>query len=164
MSRAEVRDAVVSYLRDAAIPNLNKIHTTFPKLAQLQENATAGQLFRAAAVVYIMSESESRIAVGGASSGWKRIDYDVDVQLFTEGFYPKAEDTMADFDALVDAIKDRLRSGDHRLGKTDGSVIWEAAEGTGSVSVSYGEPTMNDFGTVNGWVSIVFRVTQMIQA
>ena len=164
MSRAEVRDAVVTYIRDAAIPNLNKIHTTFPKLAQLQENATAGQLFRAAAVVYIMGEQESRIAVGGPSSGWKRIDYDVDLQLFTEGFYPKAEDTMADFDALVDAVKDRLRTGYHRLGKTDGSIIWEAAEGTGSVSVSYGEPTMNDFGTVNGWVSIVFRVTQMIQA
>jgi hypothetical protein len=69
---------------------------------------------------------------------------------------------MADFDAIIDGVKDRLRSGGHRLGKTDGDVIWQAAEP--NISVQYGEPMTNDGGATEIWAAIEFDVIQMKQS
>ena len=162
MSRSEVRNAVGTYIAAAGITNLNQVYTTFPKRINFEANSTAGQMFRAAGVVFIRDESEERIAIGGAYSGWKRIDYTVEFQVFTHALYNTSQDAMTDFDALIDAIKDQLRGGGHRLGQTDGSVIWQAAEP--GISVSYGEPKTNAGGAVETWAAIEFTVTQMKQA
>ena len=74
MSRAQVRTKVASWIAANPPTNLNQVFTSFPKRINFQQNSTAGQMTRAALVVHIMSEDESRIAVGGASDGWKRID------------------------------------------------------------------------------------------
>ena len=162
MSRSEVRRAVGDWIAGANIPHLNQIFYSFPKRINFQANSTAGELTRAAGVVFIASESEQRIAVGGAYSGWKRIDYQVDFQVYTHSMQNYSQDAMDDFDAIIDAIKDRLRAGGHRLGLTDGDVIWQAAEP--EISVSYGEPKTNDGGAIEIWAAIEFTVTQMEQA
>ena len=75
MSRSQVRGAVSDWVAVGNVTNLNQVWTSFPKRIDFQVNATPGQLTRAAAVVFISAESESRVAIGGAYSGWKRIDY-----------------------------------------------------------------------------------------
>lgn len=162
MSRSEVRDAVGTWIAGANIPHLNQIFTSFPKRINFQANSTAGEITRGAGVVFIRGETEDRIAVGGAYSGWKRITYDVQFQIYTHSVAQYAQDAMTDFDAIIDAVKDRLRAGGHRLGKTDGDVIWQAAEP--NISVMYGEPMTNDGGATEIWAAIEFDVIQMKQS
>jgi hypothetical protein len=162
MSRQQVRDTVATWVASASIPHLNQIFTSHPKRINFQANSTAGEYSRAAGVVFIRDESETRIAVGGAYSGWKRVDYTVDFQVFFHSMQNYAQDAMDEFDAIVDAIKDQLRAGGHRLGQTDGDVIWQAAEP--QINVTYGEPATNDGGATEIWAAIEFTVTQMIQA
>lgn len=162
MSRQEVRDAVGNWIAGANIPHLNQIFTSFPKRINFQANSTAGEMTRAAGVVFIASEDESRIAVGGASDGWKRIDYAVQFQIYTHSVESYAQDAMTAFDAIIDAVKVRLRGGGHRLGMTDGDVIWQAAED--SIRVAYGEPVTNDGGATEIWAAIEFTVTQMFRS
>jgi hypothetical protein len=162
MSRAQVRSAVGDWIAGQSITNLNQIFTSFPKRLNFEQNAPVGSATRAAGVVFIAAESEERIAIGGAYNGWKRVDYEVVFQVFVHSMQNYAQDTMDDFDAIIDAVKDRLRSGGHRLGMSDGTVIWQAAEP--GISVEYGEPKTNDGGAVEIWAGISFTVTQMIQA
>ena len=162
MSRQEVRNAVGNWVAQATIPNLNQIFTSFPKRINFEQNAAPGQMTRAAGVVFINAENESRIAVGGAYDGWKRIDYSVEFQLFVHSMQNYAQDAMDDFDEIIDGVKDQLRAGGHRLGMPDGDVIWQAAEP--DISVSYGEPKTNDGGAVEIWAGIAFTVTQMIRS
>ena len=162
MSRAEVRDAVGTWIAGAGIPHLNQVFTSFPKRINFQANSTVGEITRAAGVVFIQGEDESRIAIGGASSGIKRIDYDVQFQIFTHSVAQYSQDSMDDFDAIIDAVKDRLRAGGHRLGQTSGDVIWQAAES--SIRVTYGEPVTNNGGVTEIWAAVEFTVIQMKQS
>ena len=160
--RQEVRQAVGNWIAQGSIANLNQVFTSFPKRINFQANSSAGVATRAAGVVYIANERESRVAVGGAYSGWKRIDYAVEFQIFCHSMQNYAQDAMDDFDNIVDGVKDQLRAGGHRLGMTDGDVIWQAAEP--DISVTYGEPKTNDGGATEIWAAVSFTVTQMIQS
>lgn len=162
MSRATVRAAVGNWVAAANVPHLNQIFTSFPKRINFQQNSTAGEMTRAAAVVFIRSESEERIAIGGAYDGWKRVDYDVVFQIFVHSLENYAQDAMDAFDAIVDAVKAQLRAGGHRLGQTNGDVIWQAAEP--GISVDYSEPKTNDGGATEIWAGINFTVTEMIRS
>jgi len=162
MSRSQVRQAVATYVAEAGITNLNQVFTSHPKRINFEQNAPVGSATRAAGLVYIQGETEERIAIGGAYNGWKRVDYDVVFQLFVHSMHSYSQDAMDDFDAIVDGVKSRLRSGGHRLGLPDGSVIWQAAEP--QIQVQYGEPKTNDGGATEIWAGIEFTVTQMIQA
>lgn len=162
MSRAEVRAAVGNWVAAANVPNLNQIFTSFPKRINFQENAAPGTASRAAGVVFIQQESEGRLAVGGPTDGWKRIDYEVEFQIFFHSMANYGQDAMDDFDAIIDGVKDQLRAGGHRLGMPDGDTIWQAAEP--DISVVYGEPKTNDGGAVEIWAGIAFTVTQMIRS
>ena len=162
MSRRQVRDNVVRWVGEAQIDTLNQVFTSFPKRINFQVNSFPGQVSRAAAVVFIESEGETRIAIGGAYDGWKRVDYEVALQVFHHSLQKNAEDAMEDFDNVVDAIQDRLRAGGHTLGNTDLNIIWQAAEP--QVNVQYGEPLTNEGGATETWAAIRFTVTQMIRA
>ena len=125
--RADVRATLYNYLKTANIPQLNQLFTSFPKRINYQVNAKPGQLSRGAAVIFIQSEREKRIAIGGATNGWKQVDFTVIVQIFHHSMQRDAEDAMADFDTLVDNIKATLRA-DHRFGDTSGNLVWQGAE------------------------------------
>lgn len=159
--RASIRATLYNYLKTANVGQLNQIFTSFPKRINYQVNAQPGQLSRAAAVIFIQSEREKRIAVGGATNGWKQVDFSVVLQIFHHSMQPNAEDAMADFDTLIDNIKATLRA-DHRFGDTTGNLVWQGAEP--ALDTLYGEPVTSDNGATETFAEIRFDVTEMIQA
>jgi hypothetical protein len=170
MSRATVREAVRNWIASAQITTLNQTLSSFPKRINFQEKSFPGQNSRAAAVVFIENEQESRIAIGGVQSmasggaglGWKRVDYGIALQIFHHSLQRNAEDAMSDFDNLIDAIKERLRAGQHTLGVDNLNIIWQAAEP--AIDVQYGEPLSNEGGSTETWAAIRFTVTEMIES
>ena len=159
--RAGVRYQLYTYLTGAAIPTLNQIFTSFPKRINFQVNSQPGQQSRSAVVIFIQNEREQRIAIGGATNGWKRVDYTVVLQVFHHSTQRDAEDAMADFDTLIDNIKTTLRA-DHRFGDPNGTLVWQGAEP--AIDCFYGEPVTSDNAVTETWAEIRFDVTEMIQA
>ena len=160
-SRAIVRAKVQEWIASAQILQLNQVLTSFPKRINFQVDSFPGQKSRAAAVVFIENESESRIAIGGAYSGWKRVDFGVALQIFHHSMQRDAQEAMDDFDQVIDDVKARLRAGGHTLGEENLDVIWQAAEP--NIDVQYGEPLTNEGGATETWAAIRFTVTQMIK-
>lgn len=159
--RTGVRATLASFLTTPQITTLNQVFTSFPKRINFQTNSVAGQLSRAAVVVFIQSENETRLAIGGATNGWKRVDYSIVLQIFHHSLHKNAEDAMTDFDTLVDNIKTRLRS-DHNFGDTTGTLVWQGAEPI--ISATYGEPATVAEGATETYAELQFDVTEMIQA
>jgi hypothetical protein len=161
MSRSQLRSQLYTFLDEANITDLIQVHSSFPNRIDFQRNAVAGQKSRAVVVIFIESERESRLAFGGATSGKKRIDYNVAVQVYHHSLWDDGEKVMADFDKMLDGLKDRLRS-DHRFGDTTGTLIWQGAEP--QIEVSYGLPKKINGGATETWASVRFAVTQMLNA
>jgi hypothetical protein len=159
--RTSVRLTLYNYLSAANIPTLNQVFTAFPKRINFQVNATAGQMSRSAVVIFVQSEREQRLAIGGATDGWKRVDYTVVLQVFHHSLQAHAESSMADFDTLIDNIKTTLRA-DHRFGDTTGNLVWQGAEP--GIDCLYGETLTSERGSTETWAEIRFDVTAMIQA
>jgi hypothetical protein len=159
--RVGVRDTLFNWLINGNIKHLNQIFTSFPKTVNFELNSVAGELSRAAVVIYIQAERETRIAVGGPYTGWKRVDYTVVLQIFHNSVEPTAQAAMADFDILIDSIKERLRE-DHNFGDTTGTLVWQGAEP--AINALYGEPSTSDSGATDTFASLEFEVTEMIQA
>jgi hypothetical protein len=161
MSRAQVRSQLATFLSTPPIADLNQVFTSFPKQINFQVGSTAGQKSRAAVVVFIENENETRIALGGATSGKKKVNYGVVLQVFHHSMQRDSQDAMDDFDKTIDNIKDRLRS-DHRFGDTTGQLVWQGAEP--EIFVEYGEPSSSDRGVTETWAVMRFQVTQIYTA
>ncbi len=159
--RTGVRATLYTFLLTPQIVTLNQIFTSFPKRINYQVGSTAGQLSRAAAVIYIASENETRLAIAGATSGWKRVDYTIILQVYQHSLQRNSEEAMTDFDTLIDNIKTRLRS-DHRFGDTTGTLVWQGAEPR--ITTRYGEPSTSNEGATETFAEIEFDATEMIQA
>ena len=159
--RQAVRQQLADFIFNPPIENLNQIHTSFPKIINYEVNGLPGQMTRSAAVIFIVDEYETRLAIGGDHSGWKRIDYTVILQIFCVSFHREAQLAMNDFDIIVDNIKDRLRSS-HNFGDESGRLVWQGAEPV--IQGRYGEPNTEKDGVVEMFAEIQFPVTQMIQA
>jgi len=159
--RTGVRATLYNWLNTGNITGLNQIFTSFPKRINYQVNSQPGQLSRAAVVIFIQSERESRIALGGAYNGWKRVDYSVILQVYQHSMERNSEAAMTAFDTLIDSIKARLRA-DHNFGDATGNLVWQGAEP--EISTSYGEPATNEGGATETFAEIQFDVTEMIQA
>jgi len=159
--RVGVRNTLAAFISNPPIENLNQVFTSFPKRINYQVNSQPGQLTRSAVVVFIAAETETRLAIGGATSGWKRVDFTVVLQVYTHSLHRNAEDVMDDFDVLIDNIKERLRS-DHTFGDTTGNLVWQGAEPV--INARYGEVTTTNEGASEVFAEIEFLVTEMIQA
>ena len=161
MSRKDVRNTLYTFIKPPIIDGINQVFTSFPKRINFEVNALPSDVSRCAAVIFIESERETRLAVGGAHNGIKRVDYQIAVQLFHHSTQRDAEDAMDDFDKVIDNLKDRLRS-DHQFGDSSGYLVWQGAEP--AIDTSYGEPLSNKGGATETWAVIRFDVTEMIQA
>jgi hypothetical protein len=159
--RAAVRAQLSAFLINPPIANLNQVMPSFPKFINYEVNSMPGQMTRAAGVIYIADEYETRLAIGGATNGWKRVDYTVIIQIFSLSFHRNSIDVMNDFDIIVDNIKERLRS-DHNFGDPTGNLVWQGAEPV--IQARYGEPSTEKEGVTEIFAEIQFPVTQMIQA
>lgn len=161
VGRAQVRETLFNFINPPNVDGINQVFTSLPKRINFQVNALPSQQSRVAAVIFIESETETRIAVGGAHSGWKRIDYSVVIQLFQHSLSRSAEEAMDDLDYVIDSLKQRLRS-DHNFGDASGVLVWQGAEPM--IDVAYGEPLSQKGTAIETWSSLRFTVTQMIQA
>jgi len=159
--RTGARATLASFIANPPIENLNQVFTSFPKRINFQVNAGPGQMTRSAVVVFIAAERENRLAIGGATNGWKRVDYTVILQVYAHSLHPNSEDVMTDFDTLIDNIKTRLRS-DHTFGDPTGNLVWQGAEPV--IMGRYGEPATNNEGATDIFAELEFDVTEMIQA
>ena len=166
MARKDVRQTLYEFIAPPAIDGLSQVFTTFQKYASWQKQGLPGEKNRACAVIFIESEREERLTVGGipgtnSSQGWKRVDYTVALQVYHHSSERNAEDAMENFDNLIDNLKDKLRS-DHRFGDTNGTLVWQGAEP--AIDVSYGESMTQNGTYINTWATLRFDVTEMIQA
>jgi len=161
VGRTQVRSTLATFIQPPAVEGINQVFTSFPKRIDFQKNALAGERNRCAAVIFIESETETRIAVGGAFNGWKRVDFTIVIQLFHHSLERDSEDAMANFDIVVDNLKEKLRS-DHNFGDPSGTLVWQGAEPT--IDAVYGEPISQNGTSTETWASLRFVVTQMIQA
>lgn len=159
--RTGVRATLYTFLTSVPITNLNQVFTSFPKRIDFNVNTTPGSNSRAAAIIFIASETESRIAIGGATNGIKRVDYTIILQIYQHSFERNAETAMTSFDTLIDNIKTRLRS-DHRFGDTNGTLVWQGAEPR--IATRYGEPSTAEEGMTETYAEVEFEVTEMIYA
>lgn len=159
--RTGVRATLASFISSPPITGLNQVFTSFPKRINYQVNSQPGQLSRAAVVVFIVTENETRLAIGGATSGWKRVDYTVILQVYLHSLERNAEDAMTAFDTLIDNLKTRLRS-NHNFGDSTGTLVWQGAEPV--IRARYGEPATSNEGATEIYAEIEFDVTEMIQA
>lgn len=160
--RTGVRATLYNWLATGNIATLNQIFTSFPKRINFQVNSQAGQLSRSAVVIFIQSERETRLAIGGATSGWKRVDYSIILQVYQHSLERDSESAMATFDTLIDAIKERLRA-DHNFGDSTGTLVWQGAEP--EINCTYGEPSsVEGSPATETFAEIQFDVTEMIQA
>lgn len=160
MSRATVRAAILSFFAPPAVPGLNTLYSAHPKRISgpdFRAGQPAGTQSGAVGVVFLSGENEKRIAIGGEHSGKKRVFYQAEIQVFMHSIHSKSEDAMADFDAVIDGVKARLRS-DRRL--DDWPVIFEAGEG--SLSGAYGEPRVLQDGSTEIWGSVQFEVSEVL--
>ena len=82
VGRKEARSTIASFIAPPNVDGINQVFTSFPKRINFQVNSLPSQLSRSAAVIFIESERETRLAIGGAHSGIKRVDYTVVIQLF----------------------------------------------------------------------------------
>ena len=159
--RTGARAVLSAFISNPPIENLNQVFTSFPKRINFQVNAGPGQMTRSAVVVFIAAERENRLAIGGATNGWKRVDYTVILQIYVHSLHPNSESAMADFDTLIDNIKDRLRS-NHNFGDENGTLVWQGAEPV--INARYGEPATIAEGATEIYAELEFDITQMIQA
>ena len=161
VGRKEARDTIATFIQPPIVDGINQVFTSFPKRINFEVNSLPSQKNRCAAVVFIESEQETRLAIGGAHNGVKKVDYQVAIQLFHHSMELNAEDAMDDFDQVIDNLKDRLRS-DHQFGDPSGVLVWQAAEPV--ITTSYGEPLSTNGTATETWAVVRFDVTQMIQA
>ena len=161
VGRAQVRQTLYNFISPPQVDGINQVFTSFPKRIDFQINALPSQQSRVAAVIFIETETESRLAIGGATNGWKRIDYTVVIQLFQHSLSRSPEESMDDFDYVIDSLKQRLRS-DHNFGDSSEILVWQGAEPI--IDVTYGEPMSQNATSTETWASLRFIVTQMIQA
>jgi hypothetical protein len=159
--RKAVRSTLAAFIAPPRVDGINQVFTSFPKRIDFQVNSLPSQLNRCAAVIHIESERENRLAIGGAHSGIKKVDYAVAIQLFHHSMERNSEDAMNDLDNVIENLKTVLRS-DHQFGDPSGTLVWQGAEP--NISVDNGEPLSENGTSTEIWAVVRFDVTQMIQA
>lgn len=162
MSRATVRAGLAAWL-SGQVTGINTVYRSFPRLIPAgafvagQVGATCGCV----AVVHIVSDAELRIALGGEHAGWKRVDYQIELQLFFRHTSPAsfAENdagliAVDEFDAIVERLKARIRAD-----RTAGGTVWQWGEA--DLHGEYSE-LIERGDALEMWASIATEVTEMI--
>jgi hypothetical protein len=167
MSRISIRKQIAAFL---GAPHIDALNTVLPaKPKDISEVAfvsgAPGEVHGAIAVVAIEHQTETAEAMDGAGGG-RLTRYTVGVQLFHRSVEPKAEDAMDQFDTVVDAVLNRLRSdpslGLGQPGAMNAGLISGAHE---QLEVEYGEPELGteDGGWVETWAVVRFPVLEWNQ-
>ena len=159
MSRATVRAGVVNYLRNGNLPFVGTYFTAEPKIRQGPQFYTGSTVTGAILFPFINGDRETRISLGGE----KRVQYDVIIHVECRSLQPRAEDAMADFDSLIEAIKVRVRAD-----RTLAGTVFQAGEGNGVGAIdlvtAYRNPSTIGNGETLLWAAISMQVVEIITA
>ena len=156
MSRAAVRQGIAAYFGGStydsvyriwrptplAASGLAGVRQFFPKRMS-DDDYTYGynppRAMGAVMVVHIPYETEKRVAIGGSSGGVAggilRLTYSAELHLYHMGQTQHAEDSEADFDALVEAVVARIQAD-----RTLGGIVLQAGEGETGITKATSEP------------------------
>lgn len=164
MSRATIRAALAAWLAPPNVAGINTVYRAMPRIIPGQAffpAIAAGTGMGCVAMINIVAEAEARKAIGGANSGWKRVDYVVEIQLFFRSNKPAALNSdgaleaMDAFDAIVNALKVRIRADR----TANSSAVWQWGEA--ELSGRYGEMKETPQG-LEQWAAIRTAVTEWI--
>jgi hypothetical protein len=164
ISRAEVRSALATFFSPPAVAGLNKVYRAEPKVIQGQDffaGAATGVGTGAVGVVHIEKESESRRALGGATSGKKRIDYEVAMILRFRSDLTSGTAAMDAYDTMVENFKVKLRS-DRTIGSGVVFSAGEAGEQGGPDIEIISDLPVKEGQVVHIWTACRFKVVQWI--
>lgn len=157
MSRVVVRTAVADWLRAAEIfddVRRGKVQFQTPTFAAGTPN------YRCVAYVLLANAHETRIAMGGPTSGMKEIDYVAHVVMHFWSIDPDWEAAQDRFDEVIDQVKAQVRSGGRTLGRPD--VVFQAGEWTYGIDDEVTDPVSINGGQMTQVASVSFEVTELI--
>ena len=164
MSRRSVRYAAQAYLSAPQIAGIGKVFASPPKIARSQdayENMPPGTPSGSVLFVEILRVTETRVALGGPTSGTKVNQYSLRLHLLFRSRQQDSEAAMDDHDDQVEAILERLRQ-DRTLG-TNGAILQYGQDEEG-ISISTGMPKTGGTGSTHVWTVIDGNVLEMITA
>ena len=107
MSRTAVRAQVATYLSGAGVTFLNTVKpfpAKFTSEMEFFQGEDPGHSSGAIVYLYIASQKESRIALGGANNGRKAMEYEFVLDCFMRSMHRKSEDAGADNDTFLDSL------------------------------------------------------------
>lgn len=163
MSRQTIRGAIADWLAPPNVAGINTVYRGFP--SEIPGRAFfggPGQLSGCVAIVYIAGEIETRKAMGGPTSGKKRVDYLIEIHLRYRTIRPPANgsdvglDATDEFDNIVEALKARIRS-DRTAGST---AVWQWGES--DLGSRYGELVQDGAGGAIQWGAITTTATEWL--
>lgn len=167
MSRASVRSAVTAFFAPPAVAGLNNVFRSEPRLVQGQQffaGQPAGVGSGAIGIVFIEAEREQRRAIGGATSGKKRVDYEVGLIVKFRSNKTSGQTAMDDYDIIIDGIKTKLRS-DRTLGS---ALIFSAGEGgeqgVPDIEVISDLPKKDEGNLITVWGVVKFKCCEWLTA
>lgn len=166
--RSDARQQIKTWLDAGEILYLDQVFTAPPLRLNFQQYSMDDS-HNCQIVIFIDEQGEMRMSLGGATSGKKRIDYMVALEVYYRCTRPDPEVAQDAFDELVDAVTDRIRE-DRRLGISDSltsqSIIWQAGEGGYGIQIDFKDPTDGNIGgePIEHYARIRFEVTQWITA
>ena len=131
MGRQAVRDAIATYLENADIPFLSIVKPHPPKFTPDQEfyqfEGDVAHNSGALLFLWIQTQHETRIAVGGYHDGRKAVEYEFSLEIYFRSTHPEAEDSAADNEAFLDALTGAIRA-NRNAGNPN--VVFQWGEGT----------------------------------
>ena len=154
MSRSTIRHAAAQFLSAPQIPGVGTVFASPPKIARSSDafaNLPAGTASGSVVFVEVLHVVETRIALGGPTSGTKESTYTLRFHLLFRSRQDTAEAAMDDHDDQVEAILDRFRS-DRTLG-TNGAILQFGQDATG-ITIATGLPKMAGTGSTHIWTII----------
>jgi hypothetical protein len=170
VSADEVVDAVTAWFQPPAVEGLNLVLDAAPWFvdgANFQLDSELG--WGAVGFVWVDSQEEQRIALGGAHGGLKWVKFQVSLAVIFQMVIPRDADLQAiatgyrrPLNAVLDGVVDRLRQ-DRTLGGAPG--VFQAGEGDGTGSddiMIVRELPKRDVGKVWSMNNIEFTVTQVV--
>jgi hypothetical protein len=132
MSRATVRQAIATYLTNANVTNLSSVRQFPAKLTpegEFFEGEDPGHSSGAIIFLYIESQHENRIALGGPHNGRKAIDYTFILDCYLRSTHQKSEDAGFDNETFLDSLVTAIRA-DRNAGAPGTVFQWgEGANG-----------------------------------
>lgn len=160
-ARQLARNAVADWISNGNIDGIDKVFTVWP--LRLDFSNYSSSVHRCQLVIVIESENEIRIALGGAHSGKKRIDYLVTTEVYHSSTSDDPQAALDNYDVVIDAIKTRLRA-DRMAGQTDDSIVWQMGEGPFGIQTEFLVPDNWQVGgqPIEFYGRIRFEVTQWI--